>query len=153
MKINLIVEDYSDGLKPFATFLCKLKRQHKYLPLKAFIDTGSGTSNIAIPPLNKKRVNISSIIDSNYKDVMIGGAMHKGHLINIPIEFIFRTDDDQKVILKPHEIYVYMPYTDSKHNKKMSYSLPSIIGVDFLKQHNLSLYFNPSKKLAWLEKP
>ncbi|MCD6481684.1 MAG: hypothetical protein J7L31_05375 [Thermoplasmata archaeon] len=153
MKITLKVEEFSGGLKPFVTFICEFPRRHTRLFVNAFVDTGSGHTSISLSQLLKRNINVESIIDRNdFEEIMIGGAKHKGYPIKEKFDIRFRTEDNEIVHLKPQKLYVYLPYTDNKEGWGMSYSLPSIIGVDFLILHNLSLYFHPSKQIAWLEK-
>jgi hypothetical protein len=57
----------------------------------------------------------------------------------------------QEVItLEPPEVYVLLPYSDDDRSAQQSANLPNIIGVDFLVHHDLGLYFNPSKDIAYL---
>ncbi|KAA0002566.1 MAG: hypothetical protein FE044_02770 [Thermoplasmata archaeon] len=153
MRIQLKVEELHGGLKPFITFICEFPRLHTRLLINAFVDTGSSHTSIALSQLLKRGINVGGVIDKNdFEEIMIGGAKHKGHPIKERFDVRFRTQDNKTVHLKPPKLYVYLPYTENKEGWALSYSLPSIIGVDFLIHHNLSLYFNPSKKVAWLEK-
>lgn len=153
MRIPLKVEEFSGGLKPFVTFICEFPRHHKRLFVNAFVDTGSSHTSIALSQLLKRGINVKSIIDENdFVEIMIGGAKHKGYPIKERFDIRFRTQDNKIVHLKPQKLYVYLPYIENKEGWTMAYSLPSIIGVDFLIRHGLSLYFNPSKGIAWLEK-
>ncbi|MCD6573833.1 MAG: hypothetical protein J7K95_07040 [Thermoplasmata archaeon] len=153
MKIPLKVEKLHGGLKPFVTFICEFPRYHKRLFVNAFVDTGSNHTSIALSQLLKRGINVKSIIDENdFTEIMIGGAKHKGYPIKERFDIRFLTQNNKTIHLKPEKLYVYLPYHENKEGWAMSYSLPSIIGVDFLIHHNLSLYFNPSKQMAWLER-
>ncbi|MDD5778706.1 MAG: hypothetical protein PHU95_04590 [Candidatus Thermoplasmatota archaeon] len=150
MRIELDIRDYSGGLKPFVQVLCRFPRKHKFMPLSAFVDTGSPTTNISLIEFNKVSLPVSSVIDKDdFKRISIGGATHQGHPLHTPVEFKFSCGDEI-VALEAPSVYVYLPFGEGRRSLHNSAHLPNIIGVDFLVYHKLGLYFNPSRGTAWL---
>jgi len=150
MHIELQIREYSGGLKPFTQFLCKFPSQHKFMPVSAFVDTGSPTTNISLIEFDKVGLSVNSVIDrEDFKKLSIGGAIHKAHPLHTAALFKFKSGQEV-ITLEPPEVYVLLPYSDDDRSAQQSANLPNIIGVDFLVHHDLGLYFNPSKDIAYL---
>lgn len=120
--------------------------------MSTFIDTGSPNTNICSVELEKIGLSLKHLIDKDdFKPILLGGAKHKGHVLRTPVEFKFKCGKEI-ISLNSPTVYVLLPFRGDKIGIKQSRGIPNIIGVDFLQHHNLGLYFNPSKNIAYLEK-
>lgn len=76
------------------------------------------------------------------------------HFFNHPIknvEMSFRTETDELFKVKLESIGSLIPTKLNKKTLDEVKNIPSIIGNDFLESQKLALYFNPSKRIAYLE--
>lgn len=151
MKINLQIKEYSGGLKPFIDFICRFPKQRRSVSISAFVDTGSPFSCISMKDIRRATIPIKSITKKeDYRILYIGGRTVKGYVIHTKVEFIFVSENGQKYNLTPKTLYLLMPTKEDEKSMKLFLSLPNILGVDFLSEYELGLYFNPSENIAWL---
>lgn len=152
MKINLQIKEYSEGLKPFIDFICRFPKQRRSAPISAFVDTGSPFSCISMKDIRRMTIPIKSIIKKeDYRILYIGGRTVKGYAIHTKVEFLFVDENGQKHNLTPKTLYLLMPTKEDEKSMRLFLHLPNILGVDFLLDYKLGLYFNPSKNIAWLD--
>jgi len=67
------------------------------------------------------------------------------------VTFTFRTEDKTSICYNVSNFGVLIPIQKGKNALNDVKPIPSIIGNDFLEDHKLTLVFNPSEKIAFLE--
>lgn len=65
--------------------------------------------------------------------------------------FSFETQDGKSISFNLKDLGILVPTKINKKTLKDVEPIPSIIGNDFLEDHNLTLFFNPSQKITYLE--
>lgn len=63
-----------------------------------------------------------------------------------------KTDEERSEKIELPYIGVARGTKKDSKSIQIAQSFPNILGIDFLKQNKLALYFNPSKNIAYLEK-
>lgn len=79
----------------------------------------------------------------------IGGSVFSLHALpTITLAF----ESDQGKALIHAEFHIAVPTKKSKSAFEEALHLPSIIGLDFLREHSMSLYAHPAENEAYLQK-
>lgn len=112
------------------------------------VDTGSVDSFFSQAEVERLQIPIKN---RNVKDqIAFGGSLF--NKVDIP-ELTFFVFTEAKVPIHFNVNLCALKTTKtSEKNKQIAKNLPSIIGLDFLYKHNLSLHFIPSEKIAYLQK-
>ncbi len=114
--------------------------------VKFFIDTGSPKTLIGEMDALKLRMNTQRI---NFNDdAYLGGTKIFIGEIKDKVQLYFKTQG-ASIPFTPAKFYV------SKGMLKIAgveYPSPSLLGIDFLIENKLALYFNPSENVAYLER-
>ena len=118
--------------------------------MEALIDTGSPYTVLSTVDALKFRLPIKKM--QKGEGVKLAGFNFFNHKIGKAV-FTFKTTDAGSVWFEIENLGVLIP---TKINKKVLEDvepIPSIIGNDFLEDHNLTLVFNPNQKITFLELP
>ena len=117
-----------------------------YGVVKFFVDTGSPKTFIGEQDALKLQVRLSRI---NYTErAMMGGTSIAIGEINDEIHLYFKTERES-VHVKPERFFVSKGmWTKDGITSPNS----SILGYDFLIENKFALYYNPSEKVAYLER-
>jgi len=116
--------------------------------VEALIDTGSPFTVLSPVDAMKMRLPIKSM-RKGLGVSLAGFRFFKHNLKNA--SFTFKTADGGAISLQVQNLGVLV---QTKINNKVLEDIkpiPSIIGNDFLEEHKLTLFFNPSQKIAYLE--
>ena len=65
--------------------------------------------------------------------------------------FTFKTVDNTSISFEICNLGVLIPTKIDKKVLEDVEPIPSIVGDDFLEENNLALFFNPSRKITYLE--
>lgn len=65
--------------------------------------------------------------------------------------FTFKTIEDKSISFQVRNLGVLVPTKINKKILKDVEPIPSIVGNDFLEDHNLALFFHPTQKVTYLE--
>jgi len=131
---------------PFVTFF--LRTTHISRFVDALVDTGSPYTVLSTNEVMSTRMPITKMRLGEI--VSLAGF----HFFNYPIknvEMSFRTETDELFKVKLESIGSLIPTKLNKKTLDEVKNIPSIIGNDFLESQKLALYFNPSKRIAYLE--
>jgi len=116
--------------------------------VEALIDTGSPWTVLSTKDAIKMRLPIKKMRKG--QSVGLAGLKFFRHNIG-KASFTFKTQDDKSIALAVQDLGVLVPTKLDKKVLKQIQPIPSIIGNDFLEEHNLALVFCPSMKTAYLE--
>ena len=112
------------------------------------LDTGSQNSYLGY--LDVRRLQISTSDKSSDKEINFGGSRFKQ--IPIPkLKMHLLTDDKSTALSLDVQISALKTTKTSTKNIQIAEQLPSILGMDFLKEQKLSLHVILSEDLAYLE--
>lgn len=120
------------------------------MPIEALVDTGSPW--IAITPKDALRLNISIKHlrkAPQYTTVMLAGIKFWRYLLK-GVSVHMKDEKGGIISIALPSISVLWP--TQKKLPKGTKNIPSILGSDFLTTAKLSLHFDPSKQIAFLEK-
>jgi hypothetical protein len=84
------------------------------------------------------------------KKMVIGGSLVD--IFSIPtLKLYLKTEKGEIFILKTDCLNVAMPSEANEKEKAHAYTLPNILGLDFLIHHKLKLFLNLSENVQYLE--
>jgi len=151
MRVPLRVESLIGSPKPVLYVTLRIPHLRIFRPIKMFIDTGSSWNIIS--ERDAKLMNIPFKKLHQTKDsVGVGGGTVIGHLIKNAV-ITFR-DERRKLVHKTlSEIYAVRTMKRNKETRRKVLTFPSVLGVNFLIEHNFKLVFDPANKNAYLETP
>lgn len=132
---------------PFVPLTVRLPRFFGYI--EALIDTGSPFTVLSTTDALRLRVPIRKM--RGRESVHLAGF----HFFNCPLKnpsIRFRTEDAKSVKIDPPKIGVLIPTKISKKTLQDVKHIPSIMGNDFLEDQRFALYFDPTAKVAYLER-
>ena len=139
-KISLQVYDFANGLRIMAHFWLRIEELNRSIPIRAIVDTGSPITLIGTIDITKMRISSLKLknLEGRNKPVNIGGGqittkIFEGTKLNFGGNF---------------EINMPVNFPINGNNNPFQ---PSLLGIDFLLKSNATLYFNASKKEAYLE--
>lgn len=157
MKIPLRVGKLVSGQRSLypilPTRLRKKRTPHSIFgKIQALIDTGSTATHISYKDMKLLKIPIERLPKSSIgRPIKIGGCSFNAKALK-DVTMILTKEDGSPYIMKISEISVIgNPEKALDEKEKRHELIPSIIGTDFLDKHNFALYFNPSKKKAYLE--
>ena len=116
--------------------------------MEALIDTGSPYTALSTVDAMKFRLPIKKMRKG--EGVKLAGFSFFNHKIG-KASFIFKTTDDKSICFEIENLGVLVPTKINRKTLEDVEPIPSIIGNDFLEDHNLTLVFNPSQKITFLE--
>lgn len=151
MKIPLTVGKLfpkEERLFPLAIVVIKpSKYPYIRMPTNALVDTGSGSTSIAPRDIIKTRIPYKTLRPASPRHIRIGGFI-------LPVldlggaTLIFRGEKGESISIETPMINV----TGIPSKGEGIEHIPTIIGTDFLEDNEFALFFNPSKREAYLEK-
>jgi len=141
-----VIRYMSQRLFPFVSFT--LSAPGIYKIINALIDTGSPFTVISPRDLLATRYPFRA----KRTDQIVFLAGHKFYRTQINrAKLLFKTENDKIFDINVRSIGALIP---TKHDQKTIdaiISIPSLVGNDFLEDHNCSLHFNPNNQTADLE--
>lgn len=136
-----------EGFFPFVPFT--FRTPQVFGLIEALVDTGSPFTVLSTTDALKLRLPITRMRPE-------GSAYLAGfHFLRCPIKtpsIRFRTEDAKSLKIVLPKIGVLVPTKITKKTLQDVKHIPSIIGNDFLEDHRFALYFNPTAKVAYLER-
>lgn len=121
-----------------------------YGVVEALIDTGSPFTVLSTVDAIKFRLPIKSKkMQKGFGVSLAGFRFFKYNLGKA--SFTFKTANEDSICFEVQNLGVLVPTKINKKVLKDVEPIPSIVGNDFLEDHNLALFFNPSKKITYLE--
>lgn len=118
-----------------------------YKPVQFAVDTGSPESFFSQAEVRKFNIPMNHLKDKGY--VFFGGTKHKVKVAS-SVKIIVINDKQEKREFT-HDIGAIETMKKSIKSIQIAEALPSVIGMDFLREHKLSLHVFPSEKIAYLE--
>ena len=129
---------------------CKSLRIHKRLA-RFIIDTGSINSFLSTKDVISLQVPVSGVKADDQVDFG-GSRFDRVELPKFNI-YVFKEDkNSNEYITLKIKISALRSNKKSKEKIQIAESLPSILGMDFLKEQRLALYVNPAEKISYMEK-
>jgi hypothetical protein len=147
MKFPLYVKTFAEGLKPYAGVSANILNIHG--GFEAFIDTGSPWTTLSLK--DAKRImgrHIPRLSRNTPRHIKIAGETVNSYPIE-NVSYHLRNEDGESSTFNSPQIYLLKSTTSGRRSAMDT--LPSIIGMDFLIEHNLAIYFDPAHKKAYLE--
>jgi len=136
----------SARLFPFVSFT--LKAPGIYKAINALIDTGSPFTVLSPKDLLATRHPFRA----TQKEKIVSLAGHKFYKMQInKVTLLFKTEDDEILDIDVGSIGALIPTKRDQKTMDDVASIPSLIGNDFLEDHNCSLHFDPNGQTAYLE--
>ena len=132
---------------PFVPFTVRASRVFGII--EALIDTGSPFTVLSTVDALKLKLPITKMRKG--ESVHLAGF----HFFSFPIKnpsIRFRTEDAKSLKIDLPKIGVLIPTKISKKTLQDVKHIPSIIGNDLLEEQGFALYFNPTAKIAYLER-
>lgn len=145
MKIPLAVKDYLGGPKPFMTFFLSIPHASGYV--EAFVDTGGPLT--ILMPRDTDRLHFPFQASKKGLPHYIAGLTFQAYEFE-KATIVFR-DEEKNRLRKNISITALKPIKLDDKSLQKAHQLPSIIGMDFLIDQDLSLYFYPRGKIAHLQ--
>jgi hypothetical protein len=148
MNERISLQIVEDRLILTAVIACPALRIPKQI-LEFVIDTGSSCSYLS--DRDVKRLHVAIKDKSTTGEVDFGGSRYKQ--VSLPkIALYALKEDKEKGYHTLHTTLSALKTTKCSEKKiQTAQMLPSILGLNFLKQQKLSLHVFPSEKLAYLE--
>ena len=140
MRIPLITIDGQEELGNVLHVLSKRKR----IVSDFILDTGSPTTVIPYSQALRLQIPFNSLRKADHFG--LAGARYRGYFYH-HTQFIFMGEQGEK-IREDFPTVVLKPTSKTKEQK--SGGLPVILGLDFLRERNYSLFCNMSKNIAYL---
>jgi len=149
-RIPLHVQTAAGGLKPFA-YVVVYAPQYRIRGkrIRLFLDSGANDSIICETDAKLIGVNYRRL-DKPKKFRGVAGCAINGYRLNDVI-LRFRDEEDNVISINFPEIYALYCIQKDKKAIEASKGFPSILGVKFLLDNQFSLFFDPSKKIAYFE--
>ena len=116
----------------------------KFVRTTFILDTGSPKTILGFADAVRLQVPFNSLSKGDI--VRLGGRKYQGYIFN-RLKFKFKTEDEN-LIEESHPITVVKPISQ-KDNLE---DIPTIIGMDFLKEKRYRLFCDMHKDKAYLEK-
>jgi len=140
MKIRLIIA------KERVVVTASVRYKRVFGHIEFFVDTGSDTSFIS--PTDAVRLKLSPASFPFKCNAKIGGSsLALNKMENVSLAFL--NENGEKEELNNPEFLIACGV---RKKDETAYSIPSIIGLNFLKEHKLELRVNPAKNEAYLER-
>jgi len=142
MQIPLQVYWFAGGLRIVAHFLIQCDEPHIFGSVKAVVDTGSPTTIIGTADMNRMRVSKIQLrnLQTRRNPVAIGGGNLQTKIVkNAKITFGGEFESAPIDVCIPS-------YSDEGGSCQVT-----ILGVDFMQENKLTLFFDPINKEAYFE--
>jgi len=149
MRIYLTVKEFGGGPKAFALFTLRSERHHVFGKLEAFMDTGSPDTTLGMKDIKSLHIPVKSLHSKGIS--YVGGSTTRLHSLG-NVTLYFKDENSEPVKIDLPDIYVSEPLEHDEKTLNIFSTIPSMIGTDFLIINKFSFYFNPLKRIAYLEK-
>jgi hypothetical protein len=149
MRIYLTVKDFGGGPKAFALFTLRSERHHIFGKVEAFIDTGSPDTTLGIKDIKSLHIPTKSLPSEAIS--YVGGSTTRLHSLG-NVTLYFKDEENKPIKINLQKIFVAEPLEHGEKTLNIFSTIPSMIGTDFLLINGFSFYFNPTKRIAYLEK-
>lgn len=152
MKIPLRLRERYGQLMPFTSIAIRASSHYRLRPLRliTLVDTGSPWT--AVTPMGITMLNISTkTLSKADKYTRVRFADYTFNRLLINAAGISMIDENKKSVFFDMPSISVLDCT-KKINPNKFKDTPAVLGCDFIDYHGLSLYFDPSKKIAYLEK-
>lgn len=113
------------------------------------IDTGSPYTVIAPRDAMRFRLSMKGLARRPGHSIHLAGFKFKRHPMG-ETRLTIRTEKESPITVLSPCFSIIVPTKVNKKILKDVQSIPSIMGIDFLEEHNVGLYFDPIEKLAYL---
>jgi hypothetical protein len=112
------------------------------------VDTGTNISMVGYGDAIRMSLPVQSL---HVKEpTAIGGVEVEARVLK-NVKLGFRDEDGGFKRFELPEFFVMFPLTKKREKLEESKTIPSLLGLDFMRSHKLSLFCNPSKELAYFE--
>ena len=149
MRICLTVKDFGGGPKAFALFTLRSERHHIFGKIEAFVDTGSPDTTLGLKDIKSLHIPIKSLPPKAIS--YVGGSTTRLHSLG-NVTLYFKSEENKPVKIELPTIYVAEPLEHDEKTLNIFSTIPSMIGTDFLMINKFSFFFDPSKRIAYLER-
>lgn len=131
---------------PFVTYF--LSSPHINKPIDAIVDTGSPYTILSTNEILGTRMPIRTMQRGEMVS-LAGFRLFRYPINNVTLKF--KTETGELFTGKLSIINALIPTKIDKNTLNDVKSIPNIVGHDFLEENKVSLYFNPSAKITYLE--
>lgn len=121
-----------------------LSAPRKTITSTFIFDTGSPKTILGYPDAIRLQIPINSLTKTNF--VKLGGVNYQGYEYK-KLTLIFR-DGEGKLVKEKFPITIVRPTSEKKNIQE----IPTIIGMDFLKEKKYILFCDVNEDVAYLEK-
>lgn len=151
-RIRLLIRPHFAGGKldptaPYiAAFLLAPKYRVHHKPLEALVDTGSPFTTLAPRDAEHFQIPVNRLPAFQPSPrIRMAGYSCPAHQMS-GVQLLFRDMEGKAAVFPVQMIALGLP--PKSHGIE---SVPSIIGMDFLKQNRIALHHDPAKGESWLE--
>ena len=119
-------------------------------PLKLCVDTGSTFTTLSPKDAEDMGVDYARLRASPWTHYGFGGRMEARIVEQVCLTMV--QDDNTSFSACMDYIHIHMVQSPKKKDK-VTYGIPSVLGVDFLKQNGLELVIDWKNMKGWIKKP
>ncbi len=120
-----------------------------FLPVEFLIDTGSNETFLNYNHITKYNLPINLMEKAGREINLVNGTYE---LLKMQTKGLsFKDENGETKLLSVQSINVARPKMTSEKNLAISYQIPAILGLDFLKENKLILFVDMHNNLAYLE--
>lgn len=150
-RIPLLVQRAVGGPKPFA-YVVVYAPQYKIRGkrIRLFLDTGANDSTICETDAKLLGIVHKKLEKPRTFKGVTGCTIDGYPLQNVTLRF--RDEDDNVISIDIPEIYALKCTQKSKTAIEASKSIPSILGVQFLLDEKFKFFYDPSNRIAYIER-
>ena len=112
------------------------------------VDTGSPYTILSLNEC--RRLNIPQAILQQDRQLKLGGTTHYRMLINRKTSLLLRAED-QRIQTFAYDYGIIFPVAQTRASIANALSLPSLLGLDFLKDNKLRFVCDAAEGIAYLE--
>ena len=147
MKERISLQIVENRLILPAVIECASLRVRRHL-IEFVIDTGSPVSFLSLKDSMKLQISTKDRKQSGF--INLGGSKYEQVSLR---KFAFSLlDDDKKIIKIEVELFGLHSLKKTPEKIRLAETPPSILGIDFLKNQDFSLYVNPKENISYLQK-
>ena len=144
---NRIPLTVKDKIRVVSLISCE-KLRIRMRPISFVVDTGSSESYLSLIDISKLQISLGHREATG--KIKFGGSTY--NTIPLP-KFTFYILKEDKSLLKKQDITLFalQPITTSPTKLQFSQTLPSILGLDFLRNQKMSLHVILTEDMAYLQ--
>jgi hypothetical protein len=148
IKERIPLQIVEDRLRLTAVVECAKLRVRRQL-MEFVVDTGSSASYLSDKDVRRLQIPIRS--RTAEQEVDFGGSRFRQILLPAFRLHLLKEEKDEVVTLTVC-LNALQTTKQSEEKRQVAQTLPSILGMDFLKQQRLSLHVLPSEGIAYLQR-